>query len=256
MEQLPDFAASKRHLFQVRSELSTEFVPVLGLRSIYSRFAVKAARGNCRIQLRDAKESKPVGETSLRAGPRGSGQWSVRVARSVAARTGSCRLKLNMIFKAGSVMDNFPSQLVAETFGLALEGLTFVSLLPHVGRPPAPHQAMLLRLRLAQRDQFVLELVAGRMFGRLVAARLRGTSPDDPRVQSHEINALKKLMNVTGRAILGLTLPYDAEPLEMSMLKVEPLAAAAEWQEFIKSPQTRVFDAEGNTIALQMREIA
>ncbi len=145
-------------------------------------------------------------------------------------------------------MDILPSWIVADTFNLALQAIALGSTLPVEGFPTAPQEAILLRMRLAQGTQFVLELVAGQSFNKLVSKKFRGA-------QSHDIDALTELMNIAGGAILGLMLPHDTEPLEMSMLKIEQFAAS-DWEQFIGSPEACVFKVEGNMIALRMRYAA
>jgi hypothetical protein len=153
-------------------------------------------------------------------------------------------------------MASLPNKLVAETFGLTLEALAFVSLLPPEVPAAAPEEAMLLRLSLTQTDTMVLELVAGRPFGQLLAGNLLGIAPDDPEIQLRYVDALKELVNVAGGALLGLTLEHDAEPPEMSIPEVQSFTATTDWPAFIGVSEACVFSAEGNTIAFRIRGAA
>jgi hypothetical protein len=152
-------------------------------------------------------------------------------------------------------MFNRPIEFVAASFGLTLETLAFISPMPATEPLEAPGEAVLVRLPLTGGDLSEIQLVAGRRFGKLVAANLLGTSTEDPEVDQRCEDGLKELMNIAGGALLANSGDGEAIP-EMGIPEVEQFAAASDWEPFVSSPDVCIFDAEGNTIALRMRSAA
>ncbi|MGA2230984.1 MAG: hypothetical protein ABSH22_08800 [Tepidisphaeraceae bacterium] len=152
-------------------------------------------------------------------------------------------------------------RFVAETFSLTLETLAFIT-----SQPPAeadgtkavsaPPDAMLARLFLSGGDATALEIVAGRQFGRLLAANLMGLAVDDDETELRCTDALKELINVVGGALLRLAAEPDAQMPQMGVPLIEPFESAIDWETFVACPDVSVLDAEGNTIALRMRGAA
>jgi hypothetical protein len=144
---------------------------------------------------------------------------------------------------------------VSATFGLTLETLAFISPLPAEEPVLAPGEPVLIRLPLIGGTLRDIQLVAGRQFGRLIAANLLGASIEDPEVEERCVDGLKELMNIAGGALLANSGDDEAIP-EMGIPEIEQFAAASDWGPFVSGPDVCVFDAEGNTIALRMRGAA
>ena len=152
-------------------------------------------------------------------------------------------------------MLNRPMEFISTTFGLTLETLAFISPMPAEEPVIAPGDPVLVRLPLTGGDLREIQLVAGRRFGRLVAANLLGASTEDPEVEERCVDGLKELMNIAGGALLANAGDGEVIP-EMGVPEVEQFASDSDWGPFVSGPDVCIFDAEGNTIALRMRGAA
>jgi len=153
-------------------------------------------------------------------------------------------------------MSEAQTQSMIEAFGSALEALAFITLAPAEEPIAPPADATLARVLLNGTESAVLELVAGRSFGLQLAANLLGLEPDDPEIEVRRADALKELINVAAGAIIGTEIANGAAPREIGIPHIEPFATHGAWEAFTAAPGTSVLDAEGNIIAIRMREAA
>ena len=147
-------------------------------------------------------------------------------------------------------------QILSVAFSGALESLAFITSLPPEAPPVAPANAMLVRIAMTGTDSSVLELVAGREFGRLLSANLLGLSSDDPEIDQRCNDALKELINVTAGAFIGMAIEQGVAPQEIGIPVIEPFTAEIDWEDFAAAPGASVLDAEGHIIAIRVREAA
>jgi hypothetical protein len=148
------------------------------------------------------------------------------------------------------------TQNMTEAFGGALEALAFITLAPAEEPIAAPVDATLVRVQLNGTVSAALELVAGASFGRQLAANLLGLEADDPEIELRRADALKELINVAAGAIIGTEIANGAAPREIGIPHIEPFATHEAWEAFTAAPGASVLDAEGNIIAIRIREAA
>ena len=80
------------------------------------------------------------------------------------------------------------------------------------------------------------------------------TRDDDASVNDTDV--LKELINVTAGAFLRSVDSKDQALPEMGVPSLTPFDAPGQWAEFSASPRACFFDAEGNPVALRVREAA
>lgn len=153
-------------------------------------------------------------------------------------------------------MSKTHNALLFQTFAQVLETMAFISLAPVESPGKAPSKPLLVSISFTGRDEGVVEMVASDDFAVFLAANVLGSSSADADVVYRAGDAIKELVNVVCGAILAKRDPTPARNFELSIPALATFDAAAQWDAFVGSPDSAVFDADGHTIAIRFRGAA
>lgn len=147
-------------------------------------------------------------------------------------------------------MPDLQNTLLVETLMEALETMAFVPLMPAEGETPTPAEARRVHIDFARPEPGSLELIAPAGLGRLLAANILGTGPDDPEAASRGDDALRELLNITCGTLLRRCADSGQTP-QMGLPVAQP-CNAEQWQAFLHEPDVHVLDAEGHVFAARL----
>jgi len=145
--------------------------------------------------------------------------------------------------------------IVLESLAEALETMAFVALMP-AAEPTEPADGCVVSIEFARPERGVLELVAPRALGTLLAANVLGTDPSDPEAVARGDDALREAVNVACGAMLrrlkDLGEGLSTTGLHMGLPEMRPLGEG-EWATVSMSAGVAVLDADGNVIAVRAK---
>ena len=143
-------------------------------------------------------------------------------------------------------LNRFAMDALADSFAT----MAFLSPMPAENSCEPPGSAVLASLFFTGSSGGVVELVAPRGLGELAAANMLGTDTVSP---AQGDDALKELLNILGGLMLRRWNEESRGAIEMSLPKVAPFDAPADWLGFTASHGAAVVDVEGNVVALRVR---
>jgi hypothetical protein len=145
-------------------------------------------------------------------------------------------------------------ELLLEALAEALETMAFICPEPASEEPPPPAESECLSIRWSGCRRGELQLATTRRFGELLAANILALEPGTPEAAQRAADALKELCNITAGALLARLSHAPEDALEMGLPSAQALPDAATWRQFIAQPQTVTVLAEGQPLAVRVRE--
>jgi hypothetical protein len=142
---------------------------------------------------------------------------------------------------------------ILEVIAAALERMAFVSIEPVEGRPPAPEDAILIRVPLWLPQKAAVEMIAPRSFGVIIAANAMAIGPGQSISASESDDALSEFLNILASAMLASS---DETVSAVEIVKGVPQVIALNnddsWNNFIADERTVLFSGDGHIAACRL----
>jgi len=147
------------------------------------------------------------------------------------------------------------TQLLFESTVTALETMAFFCCEPAPKDALWPEDALAITMGFSGHISGTVEFVAGRSFGRRLAANALGLDENDPDAVDRGDDSLRELLNV----VVGMMMPRIArnpgDQFDLSLPQTRSFDPA-EWDNIVASNGVCLIDAEGETLALRILETA
>lgn len=139
------------------------------------------------------------------------------------------------------------------TFQESLDTMAFVPLDPAEPDALPAGKALLVTMDFKGPVTGQVALVVPEHFAHTLAANFLGTEPDDPEADMKAADSIKELVNVTVGAMMPRLATSKEDTFDLSIPQSRAFDLESEWHRFTTQPNTTVFAAEGDTIAIQLR---
>lgn len=142
---------------------------------------------------------------------------------------------------------------MVETFQESLDMMAFVPLDPPEPDALPAGKSIVVTMNFDGPVSGQVALVVPEHFAHTLAANFLGTEPDDPEADVKAADSIKELVNVTVGAMMPKLASSRDDIFDLSIPQSRAFDTATEWSAFTGSPNTSIFTAEGDTIAIQLR---
>lgn len=149
--------------------------------------------------------------------------------------------------------DTQKNEAMVTTFQESLDTMAFVPLDPAEPDATPAGKALLVTMDFKGPVAGQVALVVPEHFAHTLAANFLGTMPDDPEADAKAADSIKELVNVTVGAMMPRLATSRDDEFDLSIPQSRAFDVESEWSHFTTQPNTTVFAAEGDTIAIQLR---
>lgn len=140
-----------------------------------------------------------------------------------------------------------------ETFQESLDTMAFIPLDPPDADAVPQGEAIIVTMDFSGPSSGQVAVVVPDRFAHALAANFLGTDPSDPEADTKAADSIKELVNVTVGAMMPRIAPSKDATFDLTIPQARPFVTENEWQAFCEQPNTSVFNAEGEVIAIQLR---
>jgi chemotaxis protein CheY-P-specific phosphatase CheC len=141
---------------------------------------------------------------------------------------------------------------MVETFQESLDTMAFVPLDPAEPDAQPAGKSLLVTMDFNGPLCGQVALVVPESFAHTLAANFLGTEPNDPETDTKAADSIKELVNVTVGAMMPKIAASRDDMFDLSIPQSRAFDTESEWKRFTGTPNTTVFSAEGETIAIQL----